>query len=283
MSHGSVPEPPPRDGGHGRVRIWKSIVVGIVVNLLALAVGVTIQFATGEWGMPWLAAPLIAVIAALGEVAREYLVGRTGRRSAPPKGDGTAAPTRSGGAPVAIAVIVIIAVVGVTGALVTYGVVTLTGFLTGDQEGVPRLQNIPVTVDSGGVVTTVESVDHTKDFTRVELTVQNGLANTISLPLYANATLTADDGTTLEADPFRSSWSESIAAGQLRRGTIVFLGHLPDGPGTASLGFATVFEQGFDGPDSILVPGLSIAPLDTASANPVADRLRLSRRPADTG
>ncbi|MGC5171653.1 hypothetical protein ACLQ2Q_13490 [Microbacterium sp. DT81.1] len=265
------------------MRIWKSIVVGIVVNLLVLAVGVTIQFATGQWGLPWLAAPLIAVVAALGEVVREYVVARSGRRRSTAPGPGGAAGPRGGGAPVAIAVLVIVAVVGLTGALVTYGVATLTGFLTGDQEGVPRLQNAPVTVDSGGVVTTVESLDHTKDFTRVELTVQNGLANTISLPLYANATLSAEDGTTLEADPFRSSWSESIAAGQLRRGTIVFLGHLPDGPGTATLGFTTVFVQGFDGPASILVSGLSIAPLDPASASPIAHRPPVLRGTVDAG
>ena len=114
----------------------------------------------------------------------------------------------------------------------------------------------PVTVNSVGVRTTVESVEQTRDFTRVHIVVQNNLGNTITLPLFSNATLSDAAGTTLEADQFRSTWSQTIAPGQTRRGTIVFGGHLPNAETTAALSFATVFKQGFDGPNSIVVPGL---------------------------
>ncbi len=119
-----------------------------------------------------------------------------------------------------------------------------------------------MSVDSQGVTTTVQSVEHTQDFTRVEITVVNGLANTITLPVFSNTTLTAADGTTLGGDPFRSSWNQTIAPGQTRGGVLVFPGHLGIGETTASLAFATVFEQGFDGPTSIVVDGLVLAPLD---------------------
>ena len=62
--------------------------------------------------------------------------------------------------------------------------------------------------------------------------------------------------------PFRSSWNQTIAPGQTRSGVLVFPGHLGIGETTASLAFATVFEQGFDGPTSIVVDGLVLAPLD---------------------
>jgi hypothetical protein len=96
----------------------------------------------------------------------------------------------------------------------------------------------------------------------VELTVVNGLANTITLPVFGNATLSTADGTSLGGDPFRSSWNQTIAPGQARRGTIVFPGHLDPGAATATLSFATVFEQGFDGPASIVVGGLELTPIE---------------------
>ena len=70
------------------------------------------------------------------------------------------------------------------------------------------------------------------------------------------------DGTSLGGDPFRSSWNQTIAPGQTRRGTLVFPGHLDPAGTTATLSFATVFEQGFDGPSSIVVGGLELAPVE---------------------
>ena len=42
----------------------------------------------------------------------------------------------------------------------------------------------------------------------------NGLANTINLPVFGNATLASADGATLGGDPFRTSWNQTIAPGQ---------------------------------------------------------------------
>jgi len=105
------------------------------------------------------------------------------------------------------------------------------------------------------LVLRLSKVERTQDFTRVEIVVHNKLANTITLPGFQRATLSDAAGATLEVDSFRSSWSETIAPGQLRRGTIIFGGHLADGETTATVAFATIFEQGFDGPSSLVVPG----------------------------
>ena len=275
---------PASRGRVGRVRIGRVILVGGLANLLLVAAGVVIQFATDWTGIgTWIAAPLTGMAASMVALLKDALTrppeaepapppagpasaGAPGSRGAPAPYR-TTAPTgivqpRRRGVSVLVGVLVVVLVVGVVGVGVTYAVATVSGFVTGNQVGVDRLANGPVAVDSSGVVTTVERVEHTADFTRVELTVRNGLGNTITLPLYGNTTLSAEDGTTLDADAFRSSWSDTIPPGQLRRGTIVFNGHLPDAGTTATLSFATVFEQGFTGPQSIAVPGLSIAPLE---------------------
>ena len=127
---------------------------------------------------------------------------------------------------------------------------------TGDP--IPRLQNGPVTADSAGVVTTIERVDQRGDITEIELTVQNNLADTITLPLSVAALMSAD-GTTVSADPFAGDWTESIPAGVLRRGTIVFKGTLPPAATSATFSFSTAFVQGPGGPDAIVVPDLAIA------------------------
>ena len=278
--------PPQRPGAGapprrlGRVRVGRAVLVGGLANLILVGAGVVIQFATDWTGIgTWLAAPLTGMVAALVAIMKDALTRPPEVASAAPEpkpAASTAAgdarrtaptgvvppPPRRGGVGVLVGVLVAVLVIGVGGALATYAIATVTGFVTGNQAGVDRLLNGPLAVDSGGVVTTVERVEHTADFTRVELTVLNDLPNTITLPLYGNATLTAEDGTTLDADGFRSSWSDTIPPGQLRRGTIVFGGHLPEAATTATLSFATVFEQGFSGPQSISVSGLALAPYE---------------------
>ena len=278
-------------GPRGKVSLWRIVLVGGLANLVTVAAGVAIQFLTDWTGIGvWLAAPLVGMVAALVNAGKQAAT-REPAPTAPapvagaPAGPGAAtaptappyavpgpAPVPSGGtaaasrpkrrAPLIVGILVAIFVIGLGGAAIAYGVATVTSFITGDQVGTERLANGPVVVDSGGIVTTVESVEHTASFTRMEILVQNNLGSTITLPLYGNATLSTADGTTLEADAFRSSWSETIGPGQQRRGTIVFGGHLGDAGTTASLAFATVFEQGFEGPDSILVEGLAIAPFE---------------------
>ena len=254
------------------------MLVGALANLVLLVAAVVIEFATDWTGIgPWLAAPLLGMVAALVDVARQAATrepepvvqapspapgtvpGADGRPSAAvPAGP---VPRRKRRVPVVVAVVVSVLLIGGGGIAIAYGVATATAFITGNQTGTDRLVG-EVTVDDQGVSTTVHRVEHTQDFTRVELTVVNGLANTITLPVFGNATLSAADGTSLGGDPFRSSWNETIAPGQARRGTLVFPGHLDPAGTTATLSFATVFEQGFDGPSSIVVEGLVLAPVE---------------------
>jgi hypothetical protein len=258
---------PGAPSGRGRVRLGRVVLVGGIANLVLLAAGIVIQFATDWTGIgPWLAAPLVGMVAALVDVGkqaatRDAIVATTpvpAAATSPAADTGRVSPPKRR-VPIVVGVAVAVLLIGGGGLAIAYGVATATAFITGNQSGTERLVGGPVEVDVQGVTTTVRSVEHTQDFTRVEITVQNGLPNTISLPVFGNATLTAD-GTTLGADPFRSSWNETIAPGQPSSGVLVFGGHLPPGETTAALSFATVFEQGFEGPSSIVVGGLVIAP-----------------------
>ena len=260
-----------------RVRLGRVVLVGGLANLVLLAAGVVITFATDWTGIgPWLAAPLVGMVAALVDVGRQSLT-REPEPASPHSGPAPAASVTgpvpppqvgAGGTrtkrrvPVLVGVLVAVLLIGGGGVAIAYGVATATAFITGNQTGPDRLVGGPVTVDTQGVTTTVHRVEHTQDFTRVEITVVNGLANTITLPVFGNATLSAADGTTIGGDPFRSSWNQTIAPGQTRSGVLVFPGHLGTGETTASLAFATVFEQGFDGPTSIVVDGLVLAVLE---------------------
>ena len=248
------------------------MLVGALANLVLLVAAVVIEFATDWTGIgPWLAAPLLGMVAALVDVARQAATREpepvvrapsSAPGTAPTGVDGRPSPAAPAGpvprrkrrVPVVVAVVVSVLLIGGGGIAIAYGVATATAFITGNQTGTERLAG-EVTVEDQGVSTTVHRVEHTQDFTRVELTVVNGLANTITLPVFGNATLSAADGTSLGGDPFRSSWNQTIAPGQTRRGTLVFPGHLDPAGTTATLSFATVFEQGFDGPSSIVVEG----------------------------
>ena len=268
-----APAPAPHRPGR-RVSLVRVAVVGAVAESVLLAAGVLVQLLTDWTGSgEWLAIPLLGTVASLVTLVREAAT-----RPRSPDGGQTAAPSARGGsvdgqpwsstaprpggrrrrqAPVGVGVLVALLVIGGGGLALTHGVATVSSFITGNQTGTERLAE-PVTQTEQGVTLTVQSVEQTRSFTRVTVTVRNQLPDTITLPLYKNATLRDADGVTLAADSFRSSWTDTIASGQVSQGTLVFVGRLPDGPTTASLAFATVFEQGFSGPDSIVVDGLGL-------------------------
>lgn len=228
--------------------------VGALVYVLLALAGFVTQWLTDWTGFgPWLAVPLGAVIAGLVEVLREVLQ-RRGEAGGPAE---RTSPQR--GAPAGVAVLITLLLLGGGGLAAAYGIATLSAFITGNQSGTERLA-AQAEDAADGITTAVTSVEHTADFTRVRITVRNRLPNTVSLPLYGNATL-SDDAVTLEADAFRSTWSETIAPGQRRTGVLVFPGHLADGATSATLAFATVFEQGFEGPSSIVVDGIELRPV----------------------
>jgi hypothetical protein len=68
---------------------------------------------------------------------------------------------------------------------------------------------------------------------------------------------TGSDGTTLQADPFRSHWSNTLAPGIPQRGVIVFSGHLPPEVLRAALSFTQIFSLGGG---SITVRPLDLTP-----------------------
>ena len=158
-----------------------------------------------------------------------------------------------------IAVLIAVLVIGVGGFAVTQGVRYVVGYITGNESGTERLIQ-PVRASASGLTLTVESVEHTAHFTRVELVARNQTGISLRLNLFETCVLSGDDGTTLKADSFKSDWSEEVPAEGVQRGTITFSGHLPDRVRRATLSFSTIFAQGFSGPRSIRVSGLALRP-----------------------
>lgn len=267
---------PVATGGARRTNLSSALLVAALTELLILGSAVVASFLTDWTGrFSWLVAPIVGVAVAMGKI----LIGEIGKpRSAgstppvqqpPPPAPTTGHPApppavphpRPRGTPMAVAVLVALLVIGGGGVAVTLGVRSVTGYVTGNEAGVERLV-APVSVTDQGLTLAVESVVHTPRFTRVGIAVTNGLANTVTLPLYGNAFLSAVDGQTFEADPFRSDFADTLPPGALRRGTLVFVGHPPETPTTLSLSFATIFEQGFDGPSSLTAPGITLRSLE---------------------
>jgi hypothetical protein len=160
------------------------------------------------------------------------------------------------GTPLALVLLIAFLVLGVGRFAVAAGVRYAAGYITGNEPGTDRLVK-PVTVSEHGLTLTVERVTYTAHFTRVVLLAHNETGTSLSLPLFGNCVFAGDDGTTLEADGFRSRWSTTLAPGSLQRGTITFKGHLPDSVSRASLRFATIFGPGAG---SISVSDLRLSP-----------------------
>ena len=62
----------------------------------------------------------------------------------------------------------------------------------------------------------MESVLYTDHFTRVDLLARNDTAKSLTLLLFQTCSLRGNQGTTLEAEPFKSQWSETLAPGSLQ-------------------------------------------------------------------
>jgi hypothetical protein len=139
--------------------------------------------------------------------------------------------------------LIAVLVIGVGGLGVTAGIRYAVGYLTGNEPGTSRLAE-PATGSAGGLSLTVESVTYTAHFTRVGVAALNQTGTTVSLPLFGYCVLSGSDGTTLQADPFRSHWSDTLAPGILQRGVIVFGGHLPAPVLQAALSFTQIFGPG---------------------------------------
>ena len=89
----------------------------------------------------------------------------------------------------------------------------------------------------------------------------NDTGVSINLPVgEGNVLLVAGDGTTRQAGPFRSEWTEAVPSGATRRGTITFAGHLPADSNRARITFVKVFGFGDNVPDSLTVSGIQLGP-----------------------
>jgi hypothetical protein len=238
-----------------RVRLVKIMIVAAVVEGVGLAANGIAAFVADHVGgiTRWLAAPTVALIAAMVTA----LIQTVSKEPATSSSTGTTAATpRRRGTPAAVAILVVLAVVGVGGFAVAAGVQYAAGYLTGKESGDDRLVQ-PVTKSGSGLTMTVVHVTYTPHFTRVELTVRNTTQTSLSLPLFGFCTFTGSDGTTLEVDAFRSQWPDTVPPGAFQRGTITFKGHLPDNLTTASLSFSQVFGPGGK---AITVAGIRLKP-----------------------
>lgn len=206
----------------------------------------------------WFVTPVVALAVALATETLGYF--RKGGSPQPPglQDDPHRPPVRR--RPLAVTLLATLLLLGVGGWLVTAAVSNAVGYFSGNEDGVQRLES-QVVREVQGVKVTVLGVQSTPHFTRVEIRVDNGTSSPISLHLYHNATLTAPDGTTFDADPSRSSWQPEIPPGGVRKGTINFESQLPESATTVSLNFVHVFVMGFDGPKSITVPDIPLTPL----------------------
>jgi hypothetical protein len=248
------------------VRMGRTLAIAGVVALIPLLGNVVASFLTTWTGsLSWMVPPTVAVAIGMATAlvqATGSAPGHAAPEPASPPGvpspvDASPEPARRREASVGRAILVVLLVIGVGGFALTLGVRYVIGYLTGNESGTERLAR-PATGSAEGLTLSVESVVYTDHFTRLEVVTRNETGNSVSLPLFKNSLLVGGDGTTLEADSFRSRWSNTVAPGGVQRGTITFQGHLPDRVRRGRFGFTRVFAMGFGGPDSIFVEGIRL-------------------------
>src|SRR6185295_10910506 len=98
-------------------------------------------------------------------------------------------------------------------------------------------------------------------FTRVTVQVENNSPTAVTMPIDGgNCELIAGDGTSRDAQPFRSEWNESLSVGATRSGVVVFGGHLPANANRARIAFDHLFGGTDDAPQKIVVANLQLLP-----------------------
>jgi hypothetical protein len=251
-------------GGAHKVAVGKTLVIAAVCAIIPLIGNVVASFVTTWTGVAsWLAVPAVGVVVAM-LTALIQAYGSAGEEPPRPQADRYSPypppyPTRvkRRGMSLPAALLTAILVIGVGGLAATAGIRYAVGYFTGNETGTSRLAE-PATASAGGLTLTVESVTYTAHFTQVGVAAHNETGSTLSLPVYGNCVFSGSEGTTLQADPFRSHWSETLAPGSFQRGTIVFPGHLPDSVLQASLSFSQIFTLGGG---SITVHPINLTPV----------------------
>ena len=113
--------------------------------------------------------------------------------------------------------------------------------------------------ERGEIRVEVTRAENQSGHLRLTASVTNGTGDSVTLPLFGNATAVSDDGRTYQASPQDSSFPETVASGQTASGVIEFDGLYDPGEGSLTLSFAHIF--GFDAPSgSLVVSGIGRPP-----------------------
>jgi hypothetical protein len=225
--------------------VGKTLLIAAACAIIPLIGNVVASFLTTWSGVgSWLVVPAVGVgVAMLTALIQAYGSAPAGKHPRVPVGRYPPPPVRPRLTSLPRALLITVLVIGVGGLGVTAGIRYAVGYVTGNEPGTSRLIQ-PATASTGGLTLTVESVTYTAHFTQVGVAARNQTETMVSLPLYGYCDLTGSEGTTLQADPFRSHWSESLAPGIVQRGVIVFSGHLPASVLRAALSFTQIFGPG---------------------------------------
>lgn len=234
----------PRDRGarNPRRTLAKALVLAGVVQVIGLvgnALGTFFSSLGTAW-LRWLLPNVLSVAIAMAGALVTKLV-----ESSEPTEQPVAGPTpvaRSRGGPSLAGLLAVVLALGAGGLAVTAGVRYAAGYFSGVEDGVDRLVGSPPTGGNRNVRLAVNHVFETDHFTRVDVTVVNRGQQTQSLPLFGWCSLVGSDGVALEADSFKSQWTEQVAPGVLQRGTITFPGHLAPDVSSATLNFTFGFS-----------------------------------------
>jgi hypothetical protein len=261
-------------GAH-KVAVGKTLSIAAVCAIIPLIGNVVASFLTTWTGVgSWLVVPVVGVVVAMiTALIQAYSSAPADEHPRPPDRyppyqvppyqvppyqvpPYQAYPGSSRRTPLWRALLITFLVIGVGGLAATEGIRYAVGYITGNEPGTSRLAE-QASGSSGGLTLTVESVTYTAHFTQVGVAARNQTEEALSLPLFDNCVFAGSEGTTLQADPFRSRWSETLAPGSLQRGVIIFSGHLPAQVLQASLSFSTIFGPGAG---SITVRSIKLLP-----------------------
>lgn len=146
----------------------------------------------------------------------------------------------------AVVVIVALALCGIGGFALTWGVQWLNGqaicqFDPKHYDGVQRLAG-PAAAASGELAMEITGVMTSKCGTIVTVHAVNSGDAPLTVPVYKNATLTVPGRTSLGGSPFTSDWADEIPARGEMTGILVFKA-VPDSTATVTLNFSTIYGR----------------------------------------
>jgi len=261
-----------------RVAVGRTVLIAGLCALIPLGGNVVASFLT-VWtgGRSWLVVPGVGVTVAMVTALVQAYSARQPQPATPypDSWPGAAqprprAPARRG-TPLPAAILIAVLAIGLGGWGVAMGARYAVGYVTGNESGTEQLKR-PARGTADGLTLTVESVQRTAHFTRVKIAARSTTdAFTFRLFLHG-CVLRGADGSTIEADMFRSRWTEELSPRSLQRGTVTFKGHLPGSVKRAELSFNDLFSfpaqfpSPGPGPSSITVRDIRLRPTEAGTA-----------------